>query len=162
MPNQISDPLLLRAALIGLQQMKADIDGKMSDLRQRLGIGTDIAGPTPRKVARKVRRLSAAGRAHIIAALKKRWAARREEQAQAQAPAKPATRRRAKPAPKAKAPTQAAPKKASVKAKAAPARKAAAVKTNLRRRTKVARGKTAKPQPAAVAASEQPAPAAEA
>jgi hypothetical protein len=38
MPLQTEDPLLLHAALIGLQHMKADIEGKMADIRQRLGI----------------------------------------------------------------------------------------------------------------------------
>jgi hypothetical protein len=96
MPNQIDDPLLIKAALIGLQQMKADIDSKMSDLQQRLGIGTNTSdGPTPGKAPRKRRRLSAAGRANIVAALKKRWAARRKEEAKP-ARKKTAARRPAK------------------------------------------------------------------
>jgi hypothetical protein len=53
------------------------------------------AGPAPKKAPRKKRKLSAAGRANIIAALKKRWAMRRNEEAQAQAAVKGGPRRKA-------------------------------------------------------------------
>jgi hypothetical protein len=107
MPNRISDPLLLQAALIGLRQMKANVDGKMSDIRQRLGMAAepDDGRPAPKKALRKKRRLSAAGRANIIAALKKRWAERRKEEEQA----------KAKPAPKVRAPAKSASQKARVR-----------------------------------------------
>jgi hypothetical protein len=92
--------------------MKAGIDGKISDLRRQLGTGKEAeagAGePAPRKAGRKKRRLSAEGRANIIAALKKRWAEKHKEAEQA----------KAKPA-------KSAAKKASVKAKRTPAKKAA-------------------------------------
>jgi len=75
--------MLLAAALIGLRQMKANVGEKIAGLRQRLGIEVAKApDPAPRKAARKKRRLSAAGKANIIAALKKRWAERRKQQAQ--------------------------------------------------------------------------------
>lgn len=100
--------------------MKAGIDGKISDIRRQLGTGEEaVAGePAPKKARRKKRRLSAEGRANIIAALKKRWAEKHKEAEQA----------KAKPAPKAKAPAKPAAKKASVKAKRTPARKVAARK----------------------------------
>lgn len=135
MQNQNSDPLLLQAALIGLQQMKAGIDGKISDIRRQLGTGKKAeagAGePAPKKAGRKKRRLSAEGRANIIAALKKRWAQKHKEAQQA----------------KAKAPAKSAAKKAGVKAKRAPAKKAAR--------------KTAKSKPAPVVAPAPAAPATE-
>lgn len=124
MPFQTEDLLLLQAALIGLQRVKADIDGKMADIRQRLGIEPAAGAPTPKKARRKKRRLSAEGRANIIAALKKRWAMRRKEEAQAASKAVP--KRKAKPAPKAKAPAKAAPEKASVRVKRTPPRKTVA------------------------------------
>jgi hypothetical protein len=86
--------MLLQAALIGLQHMKADIDGKMADIRQRLGIEPAAGERTPKKARRKKRRLSAQGRANIIAPLKKRWAMRRKEE-EARAAAKAASRRKA-------------------------------------------------------------------
>jgi hypothetical protein len=138
--------------------MKADIEVRMSDLKQRLGIGAGTAASLkPRKAGPKRRRLSAAGRANIVAALMKRWAARRKEQShvQAQAAAKAATRRKAKPAPKPKVLAKAAPKKSIVKAKRPPARKAAISKANLLLRI-------VKPQPAPAIALEQTAPPAEA
>lgn len=135
MPLQTTDPLLLQAALIGLRQMKADIDGKMSDIRQRLGVDPAAEEPTSKKAPRKKRKrkLSAAGRANIIAALKKRWAERRKEQERA----------------KAKPPAKAAPKKAGVQVKRTPARKPAPRKTG-------------KPEPAPVTPPEPTAPPAEA
>jgi hypothetical protein len=141
MPDRISDPLLLQAALIGLQQMKANVDAKMSDVRRRLGMAVepDEGQPAPKKPLRKKRRLSAAGRANIIAALKKRWAERRKEEEQA----------KAKLAPKVRASAKSAPQKASVKVKRTPAKKAAA-------------GKTGKPKSAQVTALERTAPATEA
>src|ERR1035441_10659123 len=97
MQNQNSDPLLLQAALIGLQQMKAGIDGKISDIRRQLGTGKEAGAgePAPKKAGRKKRRLSAEGRANIIAALKKRWAQKHKEaqQAKAKAPAKSAAKK---------------------------------------------------------------------
>lgn len=133
MQNQNSDPLLLQAALIGLQQMKAGIDGKISDIRRQLGTAKEVGAgePAPKKAGRKKRRLSAEGRANIIAALKKRWAEKHKEAEQA----------------KAKTPAKSAARKASVKAKRTPAKKAAR--------------KTAKSKPAPVVAPAPAAPATE-
>jgi hypothetical protein len=103
---------LLEAALLGYQQMLKETETRIAELR-RLLHGTPA--PTPAAdaapVARK-RKLSAKGRANIIAALKKRWAAKKA--AVAPAPAKPAARKTA---------VKKAARKAPAKAK--PARKAA-------------------------------------
>jgi len=63
--------------------MKADIEGKMADIRQRLGIEPAAGEPAPKKARRKKLRLSAEGRANIVAALKKRWAERRKAEQRA-------------------------------------------------------------------------------
>jgi len=47
MLNQISGLLLLQAPTIGLQQMRANIDSRMSDILQRMRIGTDTAVSPP-------------------------------------------------------------------------------------------------------------------
>ena len=100
--------------------MKANVDAGMSDIRKRLGMAVepDAGQPAPKKARRKKRRLSAAGRANIIAALKKRWAERRKAEEQA----------KAKPTAKVRTPAKAASQKASVKVKRTPARKTAARK----------------------------------
>jgi len=128
--------------------MQAGYELRIAELRQALG-----AGPTPQDKPKNLprkrkRRLSAAGRANIIAALKKRWAERHKKEAEARAAAKHAPQRKAKPAPKAKARAKSPAKSAMVKAKKAPASKAA--------------GKTPPRPRATVAAPEPKAPATEA
>jgi hypothetical protein len=68
------DRSILEAALIGYESQLALIDQKISDLRRRIG-GTIKTAAVP---ARRTRRpLSAAGRARIAAAQRKRWAAQK-------------------------------------------------------------------------------------
>jgi len=74
------DHEILSAALLGYQQQHQEIEARMADLRRRLG-GLSPA-PAAAKAARK-RRLSPEGRARIIAATKRRWAAVRKAKAKA-------------------------------------------------------------------------------
>jgi hypothetical protein len=65
------DPDILRAALIGYQQERAEIAQKIDDITRQLG---GKAGPSTGGGGR-TRGMSAAGRRRIAAAQKKRWAA---------------------------------------------------------------------------------------
>ena len=100
MPPRL-DSDLLGAALIGYQEKLKEIDSRIADVRRRLGEGLKITGADAAPPVRKKRRLSREGRARIIAATKKRWAAVR--QAKADAAAKPAGKAAAKKVVKRKA-----------------------------------------------------------
>ena len=63
--------------LLGFEEQKRHIDTKIAELRAMLPGGPGKAAATPEPTNRKRRRMSAAGRANIVAALKKRWAAKR-------------------------------------------------------------------------------------
>jgi len=69
------DASVLEAALIGFEQMRRNVEEKISEIRRQLGgsDGTRAAqvGPAHRRT------LSAAGRRRIAAAQRKRWAAAR-------------------------------------------------------------------------------------
>jgi hypothetical protein len=133
--------MLLQAALIGLEQMKAAAEAKMSEIQARLGSQTT---PTSRKAPRKKRRLSAEGRAAIVAALKKRWAAKKAATAQPKPAAtkKAARKKAAVKRAGAKKAAKAPVKKAATKT--APAKKVA-VKTAVEKKT----AQPAAPEPAA-------------
>jgi hypothetical protein len=78
------DSEFLAAALAGYQCRIAEIDARMADLRQRIAGVSPAASAKPAAAPiRKKRRLSAEGRARIIAATKKRWAAVRKAKAAA-------------------------------------------------------------------------------
>jgi len=73
----------LSAALAGYQQRRKEIDARMADLRRRIaGDAPATSAPAPGPTAKK-RRLSPAGRARIIAATRKRWAAVRKAKKEA-------------------------------------------------------------------------------
>lgn len=88
---QIEDKELLEMALVGFGMRLAEIDRQISEVRARLAIGngdTLPVGPggaewpvrfVPRERLGK-RGLSPEGRARIVAATRKRWAAYRREQ----------------------------------------------------------------------------------
>ena len=90
MTDRISDPLLLQAALIGLRQMHAGYELRIAELRRAIGTGPAPENK-PKQARKRKRTLSAEGRANIVAALKKRWANRHKEEAQAQAKPNPKT-----------------------------------------------------------------------
>ena len=82
-------PDILAAALAGLEVQRARIDGQIAEVRALMGRrgpgrppaaarSVSAATPAPKK---KRRKLSPEGRARIIAATKKRWAAIRKQKA---------------------------------------------------------------------------------
>ncbi len=73
-----ADDLFLEAVLVGLQQKRAEVEERIAELKQQIGDGARPKSATP---VRKRRRMSAAGRARIRAALKKRWAEFRQKKA---------------------------------------------------------------------------------
>ena len=78
------DTDLLAAALVGYQRRLTEIDVRMADLRQRIAAHSPAPSVKPTAApAKKKRRLSPEGRARIIAATKKRWAAVRKAKAAA-------------------------------------------------------------------------------
>jgi hypothetical protein len=77
------DKELLVAALAGYQLKLTEIEARMADLRNRIAGVSGGAAPKKPASAPKKRRLSPEGRARIIAATKKRWAAVRAAKAAA-------------------------------------------------------------------------------
>ena len=67
------DRATLEAALVGYQRQLEEIQGKMTDLRRRLGRAPAAVSGTSAPRGRK-HRMSAEGRARIAAAQKARWA----------------------------------------------------------------------------------------
>jgi len=88
------DKSILEAALIGLEQQKAEIDAKAADIRRRLRGLPGAAKTEAEPASRSKRVLSPAARKRIAAATRKRWAAYRAAKATAQAPAKKAARKK--------------------------------------------------------------------
>jgi hypothetical protein len=86
------DTETLRAALIGYQQQLDGIYARMAEIRRVLGAKAPT-GPAPsaKSHALKKRTISAAGRARIAAAQRKRWAEAKKQAAPSQ-PAKPKRR----------------------------------------------------------------------
>jgi hypothetical protein len=77
---------LLAAALVGLEAQKQRIDGQIAEVRALLGKrgpgrppASQSAGAPPAPRKRRKRKLSPEGRAAIIAATKKRWAAYKKQ-----------------------------------------------------------------------------------
>jgi len=77
MPPSVIDSATLRAALVGYQIEKESIEGKITEIRKRLGqrAGRVMSASPPGRRTRTP--LSAAARKRIAAAQKKRWAAYR-------------------------------------------------------------------------------------
>jgi hypothetical protein len=78
------DKSLLAMALVGYEIEKKKIEGKISEIRAKLGRGrvTADAEPAMKSGKRKRRKLSAAARKRIAVAQKKRWAEHRKATAQ--------------------------------------------------------------------------------
>jgi hypothetical protein len=87
------DKSILEAALIGLEQQKAEIDAKAAEIRKRLR-GLPAGSKSEGEPAVRAKRvLSPAARKRIAAATRKRWAAYRAAKA-AQGPAKKAAKKK--------------------------------------------------------------------
>jgi hypothetical protein len=100
-PAMITDASILRAALVGYQHEVDKLESKMAEIRQQLGIRKDgrrISATSPAKAQPSGRRrppLSAAARARIAEAQRKRWAAVHKQRGQ-KPPAAIATARKPK------------------------------------------------------------------
>ncbi len=88
---------MLEAALVGLEHRREEIDGKLAELRELIAkMGGGDGGYTANRPGRRSRVLSAAARARIAAAQKKRWEAFRKSKAQPKAKAARGAKRKAK------------------------------------------------------------------
>jgi hypothetical protein len=84
------DASLLEAALIGFEHMKREVDGKIADIRKRLGVGVRAVKAAAGGAAVTIKRtMSAGARRRIAAAQRKRWAAVKTKAKQATTPATP-------------------------------------------------------------------------
>ena len=85
MPTYKVNAEVLNAAINGFEAQKVRIDAQIAEIRQILAGGPKPTTPepatSPKPAKRKRRKLSAAGRAAIVAALKKRWAAKKAKAA---------------------------------------------------------------------------------
>ena len=88
MPTPKLSAEIITAAIQGFEFQKTSIDGKIAELKAMLSGGTTQTAATPEPTKRKRRKMSAAGRARIAAAQRKRWAASKV-QAEAAKPEKP-------------------------------------------------------------------------
>jgi hypothetical protein len=69
------DQSLFEAALIGFEQMRRNVEERMTEIRHRLGTRDGAAGTAPGPQPRRT--MSAAAHRRIAAAQRKRWAAAR-------------------------------------------------------------------------------------
>jgi hypothetical protein len=74
MPTKLT-PEIIAAAIVGFESHKARIDAQIAELRQMLSGDPAASASTPEPPTRKRRKMSAAGRARIAEAQRKRWAA---------------------------------------------------------------------------------------
>ena len=86
MPTQQLTPEIIAAAIQGFEVQKQHIDSKIAELRAMLSGGPTEPTVTPEPTKRKRRKLSAAGRARIAEAQRKRWAESKKRQAAPEAP----------------------------------------------------------------------------
>src|SRR6266849_5475581 len=68
---------IISAAILGFEEQRRRLDAQVAELRAMLSPSSDGSTPSPKPRGRRKRRMSAAGRAAIVAALKKRWAAKK-------------------------------------------------------------------------------------
>jgi hypothetical protein len=74
----VQDTSLLQAALVGYQMQAEKLATAIADIQKRIGNRSGKStGPTASNATRKRRTMSPEGRARIVAAQKKRWAAAR-------------------------------------------------------------------------------------
>ena len=87
MPTKLANEIIT-AAIEGFESQKAQIDAQIAELRQMLSGRPAETAVAPEPAKRKRRGMSAAGRARIAEAQRKRWAESKKPQA-APAAAKP-------------------------------------------------------------------------
>ncbi len=103
------DKSILEAALVGLEQQKAEIDAKVAEIRRRLrgaAVVSKVEAEPAAGGGRAKRVLSPAARKRIAAATRKRWAAYRAAKATSAAPAKKAAKKKTGPKKKSAAPAE--------------------------------------------------------
>src|ERR1039457_348019 len=157
----MSDSETLQMALVGYEAERQKIEATMAGIRSQLGLhskGASAPAKTPTSEAKPKHRMSAAGRARIAEAQRKRWAATKKATEPAPATSKP--KRRLSAAGKAAivaalkkrwAAKRAAAKKAA-NAQQPPAAKKAAKKAPVKASRKAAtKGAAKRPQKAAAA-----------
>src|ERR1039457_4545439 len=91
----MSDIETLQMALIGYEAERQKIETTMAGIRSQLGLhskGASAPSQTPPSVAKPKHRMSAAGRARIAEAQRKRWAATKKAAAPAPVASKPKRR----------------------------------------------------------------------
>ena len=74
----MGDADFLAAALVGYEQQRSEIEGKIAELRRQLGgraVRAAVGSSDGTRPAAKKRTMSAAARKRIAAAQRKRWAA---------------------------------------------------------------------------------------
>jgi hypothetical protein len=144
---------ILTAAIDGYETQKIRIDGKIADLRAMLPGGPAESAATPETSKRKRRKMSAAARARIAEAQRKRWAASKvQAEAATPEPAKP--KRKLSAAAKTKLVANLKKARAAKAAKAKAAAKKAAPARKRTAATKAAVRKTAAKKTAPAAATE--------
>ncbi|MGD0667331.1 MAG: hypothetical protein ABSB23_07210 [Bryobacteraceae bacterium] len=87
MPTKLTNEIIA-AAIEGFESQKTQLDAQIAALRQMLSGRPAATAIAPQPARRKRRKMSAAGRARIAEAQRKRWAAIKKPQAAAKA-AKP-------------------------------------------------------------------------
>jgi hypothetical protein len=73
MPTKLSNEIIT-AAILGFEEQKTHIDGKIAELRAVLSGGSPEPAATPEPATRKRKRFSAASRRKMAMAQKARWA----------------------------------------------------------------------------------------
>src|ERR1019366_1723792 len=76
MPTKLTNEIII-AAITGFESQKTRIDLQIAELQAMLDGGTKPTPAATPETPKRKRRLSRAGRAAIVAALKKRWAAKK-------------------------------------------------------------------------------------
>src|ERR1039457_853958 len=157
----MSDIETLQMALIGYEAERQKIEATMAGIRSQLGLRSKGASPakTPTTEAKPKHKMSAAGRARIAEAQRKRWASAKKQSEPATPEEAPRPKRRLSKAGKAAIVAALkkrwAAKRAAAKAQQSPAKKAAK-KAPVKASRKAAKKVTAKRPQKAIAT---PAPA---
>ena len=86
MPTKLT-PDIISAAILGFEEQKRQIDSRIIELKAMLSGGPVEAAARPLAPKRRRRKMSAAGRARIAEAQRKRWAESRKK-SEPKAPAK--------------------------------------------------------------------------